>query len=302
LAAATWIDLLDPTPEQIEEHKPPGLAPAIAVLLERPSNGEPEPRPRMVAVGRYVVGIFLVPVLIHGEQRVYYQELDLIVSTEVLITVRKTPPNGEPLDVAHVLETRQDSDSTGILAYRIVDEIAEAYLDLIDDIDEEIDELEDHVEEWSAQEVRSRISHVRHDLLNIRRTLSPTRDAIREVVDDRVEVEGEELFDHRVELAFGLVYDKLLRASEGLDYSRDLLAGVRDYAVAKIANDQNEVTKRLTVAATLLLFPTFIVGVYGQNFHDIPELSWRLGYAWSWAVIVVATVLQLVYYRRKGWV
>src|SRR5262249_23470674 len=164
------------------------------------------------------------------------------------------------------------------------------------------DELDDHVEDWSADRVRIQISHVRHDLLNIRRTLSPTRDAVREIVDNRVEVEGEEVFEHRVELALGIVYDKLLRASEGLEYSRDLLGGVRDYSVAKIANDQNEVTKRLTVAATLLLFPTFVVGVYGQNFHHIPELSWRYGYAYAWAVIVVATVVQLVYYRRKRWI
>jgi magnesium transporter len=77
---------------------------------------------------------------------------------------------------------------------------------------------------------------------------------------------------------------------------------VRDYAQAKIANDQNEVTKRLTIAATLLLVPTFIVGLYGQNFRDIPELHWGWGYAWSWALIVVTTVLQLVYYRRKHWI
>ena len=76
---------------------------------------------------------------------------------------------------------------------------------------------------------------------------------------------------------------------------------MRDYALAKIASDQNETTKRLTALATLLLVPTFIVGVYGQNFHDIPELGWRLGYAWSWGLIAVTTVLQLVYYRRKRW-
>ena len=232
----------------------------------------------------------------------YYQELDLILNKDVLITVRKTPPSGDPLELANVLDVRRETDSTGVLTWRILDAIAEAYLDLIDDIDEEIDELDDHVEDWSAERVRMRISHVRHDLLNIRRTLSPTRDAVREIVDNRVEVEGEEVFEHRVELALGIVYDKLLRASEGLEYTRDLLGGVRDYAVAKIANDQNEVMKRLTVAATLLLFPTFVVGVYGQNFHHIPELSWRFGYAYCWLVIVLATIAQLVYYRRKRWI
>ena len=59
--------------------------------------------------------------------------------------------------------------------------------------------------------------------------------------------------------------------------------------------------KRLTVIAALILLPTFIVGLYGQNFVDIPELHWRYGYAYSWVLIVVTTVLQLVWFRRKNW-
>jgi len=51
---------------------------------------------------------------------------------------------------------------------------------------------------------------------------------------------------------------------------------VRDYSQAKIANDQNEVMKRLAAIASILLFPTFIVGLYGQNFDNMPELHWAL--------------------------
>ena len=77
---------------------------------------------------------------------------------------------------------------------------------------------------------------------------------------------------------------------------------MRDYFQAKIANDQNEVMKRLTVIASLLLVPTFIVGLYGQNFRNIPELHWGFGYAWSWGLIVVTTIVQLVFFRRKRWI
>src|ERR671932_745282 len=112
------------------------------------------------------------------------------------------------------------------------------------------------IEELPPAETRERISALRHDLLHIRRTLAPTRDAVRRVVDDVVEVEkGDEVF-------------------------------------------QNEVMKTLTVIASLLLLPTFIVGLYGQNFqHNFPEIHWRLGYVWSWAVIVVTTGLQLWFFR-----
>jgi magnesium transporter len=129
------------------------------------------------------------------------------------------------------------------------------------------------------------------------------RDAVRRVIDGTVEVEsGPDVFPHNVEVAFNAAYDKFLRASDGLDLARDLLAGVRDYALAKIANDQNQVTKILTVIASLVLFPTFVVGVYGQNFRHIPELHWGFGYAFSWGVIIITTLVQLWFYRRKKWI
>ena len=77
---------------------------------------------------------------------------------------------------------------------------------------------------------------------------------------------------------------------------------MRDYHQSKIANDQNEVMKRLTVIASILLVPTFIVGLYGQNFQDMPELDWALGYGFSWSLIIVTTVLQVWYFRRKRWI
>jgi magnesium transporter len=194
-------------------------------------------------------------------------------------------------------------DSAGMIAYRLVDDIAERYLDLVDALDGEIDELEDRVEEQPATTTRQRISELRHDMLHIRRTLAPMRDAVRRIIMNAVEVEqGKDVFPQEVEVAFNGAYDKLLRALDGLDLSRDLLSSVRDYAQAKVANDQNEVMKRLTVVASLLLLPTFIVGLYGQNFVDIPELRWHWGYAYVWGVIIVTTLMQLFYFRRKHWI
>ena len=110
-----------------------------------------------------------------------------------------------------------------MVAYRVVDEVAEGFLDLVDDLHDEIDELEDHVDDWDNDTIRRRLSDLRHDLLHIRRTLAPTRDAVRRVIDDRVELDGEELFPHDVELHFGDAFDKLLRATEGLETARDLI-------------------------------------------------------------------------------
>ncbi len=301
--AATWIDLLDPKPEELRAKAPRDLEEtAIARLLAPPEHAD-EPRPTLQGHGDYVFGVFLIAVAVPEDDSVYYQEIDLVITHDTLLTVRKTPAEGRPAcDVAAVQKTVKSDDSAGLLAYRLLDEIAERYLDLVDALDEEIDELEDRVEEQSAATTRARVSALRHDLLHIRRTLSPMRDAVRRVIDGTVEVEqGPEVFPREVEVALNAAYDKFLRASDGLDLARDLLAGVRDYSQAKIANDQNEVMKVLTVVASLVLLPTFIVGLYGQNFVNIPELRWQWGYGFSWGLIVVTTALQLWWYRRKQW-
>jgi magnesium transporter len=302
--AATWIDLLDPTAEEVREKAPKELEDSAIERLLAPPEHEDEPRPTLQGHGDYVFGVLLVAVAVPDEDDVFYQEIDLVLTHDTLLTVRKTPPgNRAACDVAIVKKTIKPADSAGMMAYRLVDEIAERYLDLVDALDEEIDELEDKVENQPAEQTRTRISALRHDLLHIRRTLSPMRDAVRRVIDGVVDVEeGPEVFPRDVEVAFNAAYDKLMRAFDGLELSRDLLASVRDYHQSKIANDQNEVMKRLTVIASLLLLPTFIVGLYGQNFVNIPELRWHLGYLYVWGVILVTTAMQLWWFRRAKWV
>jgi magnesium transporter len=301
--AATWTDLLDPTLEEIRAHTSARLEDAAIERMTAPAAHEDEPRPTLQGHGGYVFGVLLVAVSVPDEDDVFYQEIDLVLTHDTLLTVRKTPHGNRPAcDVAVVKKTVRTGDSAGMMAYRLIDEIAERYLDLVDALDEEIDELEDKVEAQSAALTRNRISTLRHDLLHIRRTLAPMRDAVRRVIDNVVEVEqGPEAFPHDVEIAFNAAYDKLMRATDGLELSRDLLASVRDYSQSKIANDQNDVMKRLTIVASLLLPPTFIVGVYGQNFIRMPELHWRHGYAWSWFLIISTTVVQLIWFRRKKW-
>jgi magnesium transporter len=300
--AAKWTDVLDPTEDELRKICPRELEEtAIELLLAKPEH-EDEPRPTLQGHGDYVFGIFLLARSADKEDAIYYQEIGVVITHDTILTVRKTPPGREPFSIDQIRESVKPTDSPGMIAYRIVDDIAECYLDLVDDVDAEIDELEDLVDTQSNTTTRERISELRHDLLHIRRTLAPMRDAVRRVVDDVVEVEkGKDVFPHDVEIAFNAAYDKFLRAFDGLEFSRDLLASVRDYQQSKIANDQNEVMKRLTVIAALILLPTFIVGLYGQNFVHMPELRWHYGYAYSWGLIVVTTVLQLAWFRRKNW-
>jgi magnesium transporter len=302
---AEWIDLLDPDEARLREVLPPQIHPRALEQLLTPARHGDEPRPRLEGHDQYVFGVFLVPIALREEDRVFYQEIDLVATRERVVTVRKDPERGHACDLSPARESvdRAGDDRAGAIVFRIVDVIADDFLVLVDALDDEIDELEEGVEIWTSDQVRARISQLRHDLLHVRRTLSPTRDAVHRVVDRRLDVgAGPELLPRDIELDFADVYDKLLRAVDGLDLSRDLLASARDYHQAKIANDQNEVTKRLTVIASVLLVPTFIVGVYGQNFSHIPELAWSFGYWWSWGLIVLTTILQLAFFRWLGWI
>jgi magnesium transporter len=307
--SATWIDLLDPTEDELAKHLPNDVHESDVARLLQPPGADVRIRPTLQGHGGHVFGAFLVAVAVPEENRVFYQEIDLLLTRDVVVTVRKTPPGEEPYDPGPVRELceRRGRDAPGLVVYHLVDDIADRYLDLVDAVDAEIDELEEHIDDWPNDRTRLRISELRHDLLNVRRTLGPTRDAVRGIVDGRVDVEGRmpfsrEAFPPEVEREFGTVYDKLLRASEGLEFARDLLAAARDYHQTKVSVDQSDVVKKLTVIASLLLLPTFIVGVYGQNFEHMPELDWRLGYAFSWAVIVASTLAQLAFFRWRRWI
>jgi magnesium transporter len=303
VTCASWADLLDPTVEELDAVLPDDIHELAIERLAAVAAHDDEPRPRIEVQGEYLFGVLVVPRVGESHERVVFQELDLIVSRTQLVTVRKTPLGSEPFDIASVHESRGEHETPGMCLYALVDEVAERFLSMIDIFDDGIDELEDHVEDWEALRLRERISELRHDILRLRRVLTPTRDMARQVLDDRVDLPGpNELFPRDVEIHFADAYDKLLRATDGLDLSRDLLAGVRDYHQAQVANDQNEVMKRLTVIASILLLPTFIVGLYGQNFRHIPELGWAQGYGFSWAMIVLSTIAQLIFFRRKRWI
>jgi magnesium transporter len=302
---AEWIDLLDPSEAELREALGRDIHDRALELLMKPAREDDEPRPRLEGHDHYVFGVFLVPIAIREEDRVFYQEVEVVGMRERVVTVRKTPERGYPFDPTAVQESvRRDEDQrAGVVVHRLADQIAEYFLDLVDALDDEIDELEEGIESWPSSQVRQRISALRHDLLRVRRTVAPTRDAVRRVIDRRIDVgEGPEVLPRDIELDFADVYDKLLRAVDGLDFSRDLLASARDYQQAKIANEQNEVVRRLTVIASLVLVPTFIVGLYGQNFDNIPELHWSFGYWWSWGLIITTTIVQLAIYRWLGWI
>jgi len=68
-----------------------------------------------------------------------------------------------------------------------------------------------------------------------------------------------------------------------------------------MSNRMNEIMKFLTIIGTIFIPLTFIVGVYGMNFPNMPELKWSWGYPAVWAVMAGIALFMLGYFKRKKW-
>jgi magnesium transporter len=296
--SARWIDLVDPTRAELESVLPAGVDPDVLEELASPAR-EHEPRPALEDHGSYVFGVLVPIVELDGVP--LSVEVCIVATADRLVTVRKTSAAGASFDVATLVAADDGGKPVGDLVHRLVDDVADTYLDLLDAIYAEIDGLEDRLEEMRPTVVRTHLAELRHDLLRRRRTISATRTAVRRIVDGRIEVGDPELFPPDVERLFADTYDTLVRVTEDVDVARDLLAGVRDHLQSKIAENQNEVGKKLTVIASLVLVPSFVVGFFGQNFASEFERGyWTVGF--STGVIVLSTLLQLALFRWRRWI
>jgi magnesium transporter len=293
-----WLDLVDPDRDQLLEALPVEVADDV---LERCLEDAPErPRPRLDGYGEYVFGVMAAMAPDPDDDRIESLEVDFVATKERLVVIRKTSPHGKIWE-PECLEAAKDASSVGELIHRLVDDVAESYLGVVDFADGEIDELEDHIDDWPSVRVRRRISALRHDLIHARRTVGATRGKVRRITDKRLDLSNESLFPEDVERLFSDTYETLFRAGEELDVARDLLASSRDYHQALISESQNEIVKKLTVIASILLLPTLIVGFYGQNFvSSFNDFYWSLGV--SLMLIVGSTLVQLAVFRWRRWI
>jgi len=300
--SARWLDLVDPTREELLATLPVQVDPDVVEALVSPSQDGREPRPLLESHGTYVFGVLVAARPLPHEDRVSYLEVDVVATPAVVVTVRKSPGDGgEPFDVSALHPAADQESGAGDLVHRLVDEIAESHLESLDAVYAEIEELEDGLDTWEPKRVRERLVDLRHELLHSRRTVAATRSAVRRVLDGRIEVGDHALFPPDVERLFADTYETLVRATDELDIARELLAGVRDHHQSRVVEGQGEVTKKLTVIAALVLVPSFIVGYFGQNFEsEFDDSLWSISV--STGLVVVSTLVQLAIFRWRRWI
>ena len=93
-AGDRWIDLLDPSREELQARLPSEVHDRALDQLLAPAQHADEPRPKLESHGDYVFGVLLIPVVVKEEDFVYYQEVDVVMTRDTLVTIRKTPEEG----------------------------------------------------------------------------------------------------------------------------------------------------------------------------------------------------------------
>ncbi len=74
-----------------------------------------------------------------------------------------------------------------------------------------------------------------------------------------------------------------------------------DTVVGLVSVEQNAIIKIFSVAAVIFMPPTLVASIYGMNFHNMPELSWALGYPWALGLMLLSALLPILFFRKKGW-
>jgi magnesium transporter len=228
-------------------------------------------------------------------------EVHAVIGKRFLITLRYEPA----YDLAEVLsrwERQGESEEhagPGYLLYVLMDEIVDTYLTLVEGFEDAADDLEDLVfsEEGTtpSTEVQQRLFHLKRDVVRFRRSVMPLRRVVDFFQEQPTVVTGPLAPYYRD------VADHVVRCIELVDNVRDLLTALLEVRVAQVANRLNEVMKKLTSWAAIILLPTMIAGIYGMNFRHMPELGWRYGYPAALGLMGVGAATLYVVFKRRDW-
>lgn len=229
---------------------------------------------------------------------IHYEQISFVLGKNYLVTFQEK--EGDlfdgfreriRLDLGRVRKRQAD-----YLLYRLIDIIVENYYNVLDRIGDLVEDIEETVYENPTNQTFHRIQKLKKELIFLRKALYPLRDALGKIIKDEWE------FVHEENLRFySDVYDHVVHLIDSVDTYRDLTAGLMDAHINAMNTRMNEVMRVLTVISTIFMPLTFIVGVYGMNFHYMPELNWHWGYYGVWGIIAVLVAGMLGFFRYKKW-
>lgn len=253
-------------------------------------------RPKIEAYGDTLF-IVLRTVQMHDKQ-IDLGETHFFVGRNFIITVR----HGSSLAYTDV-RTRCESTpqllqkGPAFALYAVMDAIVDQYFPVIDALGEELENLEEKIfDETFRRETTAQIYHLKHQLLDVKRSVSPLIDICNRLMRFDLKLIEEETRPY-----FRDVYDHSIRINEMVDNSRDLLSTALEANLSLISISQNEVSKRFAGWAAIIGIPTMVAGVYGMNFKHMPELDWQLGYPIIMVLTFGTCVGLYIRFKRSGW-
>jgi magnesium transporter len=284
-----WIGLHGPTEEEFDSVRREFGLHELAVEDAIKAHQ----RPKLEVYGE---SLFIVLKTARLEDDLALGEILLFVGDGFLISVR----HGE-MDLHSVrlqLESRPDLLAHGPTAavYGILDKVVDAYLPVIEEVDDRIQELENDVFSPTRDNPAERIYRLKRTALELHQAVVPLEGPVDDLARGLYTIVPESMRPY-----FRDVHDHLMREIGRIAEFRELLTSVLTANMTQASFRQNEDVRRISAWAAIIAVPTAIAGIYGMNFEHMPELGWTLGY--PLALVVIAAICLLLYwrFRRVGW-
>jgi len=184
-----------------------------------------------------------------------------------------------------------------MVLHGIVDHTVDAYLPLVDQVDDIVDELEERIFDKFDDAAIHEIFRVKRLVVQVRRHLGPLREVLN-ILTNR----PHPCIDAASQLYFRDVYDHTLRIVESVESTRDLLTSVLDSYLSQTSNRLNKSMKSLSVVATLSLPLVVVGGIFGMNFTNIPLAHHPFGFFWAVGMMLLMAIVLMWFLRKQGWV
>lgn len=256
-------------------------------------------------VEEYDDHLFIVARMMKPDLPVRTEQLSMFLCKQAVVTFFEHPgdcvdPVRERIRKGRGRIRKMDAD---YLAYCLLDAVVDFYFPAMDAFSEALEHLEAQVLAEPTPEVVARIHATKRDLLNIRRSVAPLREAINTLVRD-----DHGLISETTRIHLRDCHDHIYQIIEMAETYREVLGGLLDIYLSSVSNRMNDVMKVLTVIATIFIPLTFLAGIYGMNFNaeaspwNMPELRWYWGYPCMLLLMLIVAVLELAFFWRKGWI
>ncbi|HMF58592.1 MAG TPA: magnesium/cobalt transporter CorA [Pyrinomonadaceae bacterium] len=185
------------------------------------------------------------------------------------------------------------------LLHQIIDNIVDDYLPVMDVFDEKINKLEEDI--FKAQRpdnrVLEQILNLKRSVLRLRRISARQMDVLYRMSHGQFKLIRSEVLPF-----YRDIFDHIGRVTDLAENYRDVIGSSLEAYLSVVSNRLNEIMKVLTIFSAIMLPLTFIAGVYGMNFENMPELHSRYGYYAVWAIMIFVAAFMLLYFRRKDWI